>query len=171
MIPHKQLSLSDIFKECENLLEEDKPAFLSLLENHINLDEIVPVSFRNHYYSWTGRPRSYPLDAMLWAFFIQKIFSIQRALKIFVRQCTIKSDRGNQCRFLWCSLWSVIVDTLFFSRTSIAADHVNVHTALIQKYKMLCRKLFRIILLFLPYFSCFLYIRSFLFACVNLLLF
>ena len=44
MIPHKQLSLSDIFKECENLLEEDKPAFLSLLENHINLDEIVSVS-------------------------------------------------------------------------------------------------------------------------------
>ena len=76
MIPHKQLSLSDIFKECENLLEEDKPAFLSLLESHIDLDEIVPVSFRNHYYSWTGRPRTYPLDAMLWALIIQKIFSI-----------------------------------------------------------------------------------------------
>lgn len=76
MIPHKQLSLSDIFKECENLLEEDKPAFLSLLESHIDLDEIVPVSFRNHYYSWTGRPRSYSLDAMLWALIIQKIFSI-----------------------------------------------------------------------------------------------
>jgi hypothetical protein len=76
MIPHKQLSLSDIFEECENLLEEDKPAFLSLLESHIDLDEIVPVSFRNHYYSWTGRPRTYPLNAMLWALIIQKIFSI-----------------------------------------------------------------------------------------------
>ena len=76
MIPHKQLSLSDIFEECENLLEEDKPAFLSLLETHIDLDEIVPASFRSHYYSWTGRPRTYPLDSMLWAFIIQKIFSI-----------------------------------------------------------------------------------------------
>ena len=76
MIPYKQLSLSDIFEECENLLEEDKPAFLSLLESHIDLDEIVSVSFRNHYYSWTGCPRTYPLDAMLWALIIQKIFSI-----------------------------------------------------------------------------------------------
>ena len=50
--------------------------FLSLLESHIDLDEIVPVSFRNHYYAWTGRPRSYPLNAMLWALIIQKIFSI-----------------------------------------------------------------------------------------------
>ena len=76
MITHKQLSLSDIFKDCEKLIEEDKPAFLSLLESHIDLDEIVPVSFRNHYHAWTGRPRSYSLDSMLWALIIQKIFSI-----------------------------------------------------------------------------------------------
>ena len=65
MITHKQLSLSDIFKDCEKLIEEDKPAFLSLLESLIDLDEIVPVSFRNHYHAWTGRPRSYSLDSML----------------------------------------------------------------------------------------------------------
>jgi len=76
MIPHKQLSLADIYSDCQNIFENDKPEFLSLLEKHIDLDEIVPVSFRNHFHSWTGRPREYPLDAFLWALIIQKIFTI-----------------------------------------------------------------------------------------------
>ncbi len=94
MIPHKQLSLSDIFEECEILLEEDKPSFLSLLENHIDLDEIVPASFRSNYYSWTGRPRTYPLHAMLWALIIQKIFSIptDQLLLVFLQYSKVLRD-------------------------------------------------------------------------------
>ena len=76
MIPYKQLSLADIFQDCQNKLENDKPAFLALLESHIDLDEIVPVSFRNHFYASTGRTRKYPLNAFLWALIIQRIFSI-----------------------------------------------------------------------------------------------
>lgn len=49
MIPQKQLSLADIFEDCKNIFESDKPQFLSLLENHIVLDEIIPTSFYNHY--------------------------------------------------------------------------------------------------------------------------
>ena len=51
-------------------------AFLSLLETHIDLDEIIPISFSNHFYSSTGRARKYPLKAMLWALIIQRIFTI-----------------------------------------------------------------------------------------------
>jgi hypothetical protein len=76
MIPYKQLSLADIFENCQEIFNSDKPEFLSLLENHIDLDEIVPVSFRNHFYQTTGRHRKYPLNAMLWALIIQRIFSI-----------------------------------------------------------------------------------------------
>ena len=76
MIPQKQLSLADIYSDCQNIFENDKPEFLSLLEQHINLEEIVPASFVNHYYSWTGRPRGYSLYAFIWALIIQKIFSI-----------------------------------------------------------------------------------------------
>lgn len=76
MIPYKQLSLADIFSDCQNVFNNDKPKFLSLLEKHINLDEIVPFSFRNHFYASTGRPRKYLLFAMLWALIIQRIFSI-----------------------------------------------------------------------------------------------
>lgn len=76
MIPYKQLSLADIFENCQTFFEEDKPKFLSLLEQHIDLDEIIPLSFFNHFYASTGRKRKYPLRAFLWALIIQRIFSI-----------------------------------------------------------------------------------------------
>lgn len=76
MIPHKQLSLEDIFQDCQEKFYADKPAFLSLLENHIDLDELIPMSFYNHFYASTGRSRKYPLHALLWALIIQRIFSI-----------------------------------------------------------------------------------------------
>ena len=50
--------------------------FLSLLETHIDMDEIIPISFRNHFYASTGRTHKYPLQAFLWALIIQHIFSI-----------------------------------------------------------------------------------------------
>ena len=78
MIPYKQLSLADIYCECENILETDKPKFLTMVEEHIKLEEIVPATFYYHFNSWTGRPREYPLRGFLWALLIQKIFSIPR---------------------------------------------------------------------------------------------
>lgn len=54
MIPYKQLSLADIFSDCQEKFENDKPAFLSLLETHIDIDEFIPISFRNHFYASTG---------------------------------------------------------------------------------------------------------------------
>ena len=76
MIPYKQLSLADIFSDCQEKFEDDKYSFLSLLEQNINLDEFIPISFRNHFYAYTGRHRKYPLEGFIWALFIQRIFSI-----------------------------------------------------------------------------------------------
>ena len=45
MIPYKQLSLEEVFQDCLEKFENDKPAFLSLLEQHIDLDEMIPASF------------------------------------------------------------------------------------------------------------------------------
>lgn len=64
MITYKQLSLADIF-------EFDKLQFLTLLKNHIDLDEIVTISFYNHYYAVVGRKCKYPLATMLWVLSIQ----------------------------------------------------------------------------------------------------
>lgn len=40
------------------------------------INEIIPISFRNHFYASTGRTRKYPLHAFLWDLIIQRIFSI-----------------------------------------------------------------------------------------------
>lgn len=87
MIPHKQLSLADIFSDCQDIYNSDKPAFLSLLKSHIDLDEIVPASFQKHFYASTGRTRKYPLHAFLWALILQRIFSIptDSLLLVFLR--------------------------------------------------------------------------------------
>lgn len=45
IIPCNQLSLADIFSDCQDIYESDKPAFLSLLQSNIDLDEIIPDSF------------------------------------------------------------------------------------------------------------------------------
>jgi hypothetical protein len=68
--------MEDIFSDCQNIFDNDKPAFLSLLERHINLDEIVPVSFHARFHLGVGRTREYPLYGFIWALIIQKIFSI-----------------------------------------------------------------------------------------------
>ena len=75
MIPYKQLSLANIFSDYQEKSENDKPAFFSLLETHIDMDEFIPVSFRNHFYASTGRIRKYPLQAFLWALFVARITS------------------------------------------------------------------------------------------------
>ena len=46
MIPYKQLSLTDIFSDCQNKFDNDKPAFLSLLETHIDIDKIISMHQR-----------------------------------------------------------------------------------------------------------------------------
>ena len=76
MIPYHQMTLADVFTETQEIFESDKPEFLKLLESTIDLCEIVPVSFRNHFYASTGRPREYSLTSLLWALIIQRIFSI-----------------------------------------------------------------------------------------------
>ncbi len=65
MITHKQLSLADIFTDCQNKFDNDKYEFLSILDETINLDEIVPVSFVSHFHAATGRPRRHLLYPML----------------------------------------------------------------------------------------------------------
>ena len=76
MVTYNQLSLADVFADCQEIFDSDKPAFLSLLEKHIDLDEIIPASFRKHFHASTGRSRKYPLNAFVWALIIQRIFSI-----------------------------------------------------------------------------------------------
>ena len=87
MIAQKQLSLADIYADCQEILENDKQQFLAMLEAQINIDKLISPSFINHYHAWTGRKRGYPLRAMLWSLIIQRIFSIptDKLLLLFLK--------------------------------------------------------------------------------------
>ena len=47
MITHKQLTLAEVFEDCQHKFDNDKYHFLALLDEAINLDEIVPFSRPN----------------------------------------------------------------------------------------------------------------------------
>ena len=44
MIPQKQLTSADIFENCKDIFDSDKLKFITLFENHIDLDENIPTS-------------------------------------------------------------------------------------------------------------------------------
>ena len=76
MPPYKQPSLADIFSDCQNKFENDNPKFISLFVTPIDIDDLIPFSFRNHFYASMDRTHKYPLQAFLWALIIQRIISI-----------------------------------------------------------------------------------------------
>ena len=136
MIPYKQLSLADIFSDCQEKFENDKYRFLSLLENNLDLDEFISISFRNHYYASTGRPRKYPLTAMIWALFLQHIFSIptDTLLIIFLRY---SKELREFCGF------SKVPDTSKITRfkQDFLLDLQSVFDHLVDVTEPICQKL------------------------------
>ena len=78
MITYKQISLADIFSDYQNKFDNDKYAFLSLLDETLNSEEIVPVSFVYYFHASTKRPSRHLLFPILKALFLQAVFPSQR---------------------------------------------------------------------------------------------
>lgn len=98
MITRKQLSFQDIFDDCDEQFKNDKHKFLKMLEEHLNLSEIIPISFRHNFYKSKGRTRKYELNAMIKALLLQRIFSIptDKLLLIFLH---FSSELRQFCGF------------------------------------------------------------------------
>ena len=72
----RQLSLKDIYVECQEMFLEQSPSFFQLLEQHIDIDEFIPPAFYSAFYQKLGRNRDYPLSGYIASLIMQKIFSI-----------------------------------------------------------------------------------------------
>ncbi|MCL0202021.1 transposase, partial [Klebsiella pneumoniae] len=94
---------------CQNKFDNDKSEFLSMLDETINLDEIVPASFVSHFHAATGRPRRHLLYPMMKALLLQLIFSIPTTslLIVFLKY---SQDRRDVCGF------DVVPDASKFTR-------------------------------------------------------
>lgn len=71
-----QITLSESFEQCQNLFTSDTTSFFDLLNQHMDLDEFIPLEFHQAFYKTLGRKREYPLTGFLSALILQKIFSI-----------------------------------------------------------------------------------------------
>ena len=70
-----QISLNDIFSDCQIKLTNDSPAFFQLLAEHFELNDFIPPEFHFAFYRSIGRNRVYPLHGFLTAFILQKTSS------------------------------------------------------------------------------------------------
>lgn len=71
-----QLNLGNIYSECSALFAEQRPEFLNLMQEYLDIDKYIPYSFKRAFYSDTGRPRGCSLHGYISALILQKIFTI-----------------------------------------------------------------------------------------------
>ena len=136
MITHKQLTLAEVFEDCQNKFDNDKYQFLSLLDEAIILDEIVPVSFVSHFHARTGRPHKHQLYPMLKALLIQRIFSIptDTLLIVFLKY---SQELRDFCGF------DVVPDSSKFTRfkQDFLSDLQSMFDHLVDLTEPICQKL------------------------------
>lgn len=136
MITHKQLTLAEVFEDCQNKFENDKYQFLVLLDKTIHLDEIVPVSFVSHFHARTGRPRKHQLYPMLKALLIQRIFSIPTDMLLIVF-LKYSQELRDFCGF------DVVPDASKFTRfkQDFLSDLQSMFDHLVDLTEPICQKL------------------------------
>ena len=110
--------------------------FLSLLDETIDFDEIVPVSFITHFYASTGIPHRHHLYPMLKILLIQRIFSIptDTLLIIFLKY---SQELRDFCGF------SVVPDASKFTRfkQDFLMDLQSMFDNLVDITKPICQRI------------------------------
>ena len=71
-----QISLWDIYDGVSEAIEQHKPELIRLLEEHIDFDRLIPVSFKLAFYRYMGRKHKYHLESFIRALVIQKVLGI-----------------------------------------------------------------------------------------------
>ena len=94
----KQLSFADTFDNVQDFYQNDKPKFLQLLDEYLDLYELIPKSFEDSYYRYYGRKRTYSLYSMLAFLLIQKILGIQH-ISTMINIFKLSKDLQEYCGF------------------------------------------------------------------------
>jgi len=80
-------------------LNVQKPDFLSLLKEHINLSALIPQEFRKAYYKNTGKPRDHKLESMLWFGQLQNFIGVKDDAAM-LRVLQLSSELREFCGFV-----------------------------------------------------------------------
>jgi hypothetical protein len=83
------MSFEDIYNDVSNSIENEKSKLIFLLEEHINLNDLIPYSFRSTFYNRMGRNHIYNLDSFLWFAILKKLFGLsQNTQLISILKCS-----------------------------------------------------------------------------------
>lgn len=93
-----QLSFTDIYSNIDEYFQQDKPKLIRLFEQHIDLQNLIPQSFYNHYHADTGHPRTYKLSSMISALILKSILSIADT-SLFINILNLSSELRDICCF------------------------------------------------------------------------
>lgn len=115
-----QISLFDTYTDVCRTMEEDKPAFLTLLDEHIDFEAIIPPRFYHAYYSYTGRKRVFSLESFIRAFVIQRLLGMTHISQLRMLLTFSKEIRD------FCGFDRKIPDAPQFTRfKQTFADHLG----------------------------------------------
>jgi len=93
-----QVSLFDTYEDVLSIAEDDKPNFIKLLEEHINLNELIPTVLRLAFYRRFGRPREYSLESFVRFLLLQKILGVHID-SVFLNILRVSPDLKEFCGF------------------------------------------------------------------------
>lgn len=104
---YNQISFYDTYEECKDVFQNNKPKFLELLTQHLDLSSLIPHNFYRAYNKPLGRKRDYSLSSVLASLILQKILGIPTVslLIIFLTLCQEARE--------FCGLSSVPDNALF----------------------------------------------------------
>lgn len=133
---YNQISFSDTYKECKDLFQNDKPRFLELLSQHLDLSSLIPQEFYWSYHKALGRDRTYSLSSMLAALILQKILGIPTVslLIIFLTLCHEARE--------FCGLPSVPNNSQFTRfKQNFAPELENLFVHLVDITEPICQRI------------------------------
>ena len=73
-----QTSLFDVYSDVSSAIDNKDSSFLDLLDEHLDLNALIPFEFRYAFYKRTGRKRVFSLESFIRLFIIQKFFGIDK---------------------------------------------------------------------------------------------
>ncbi|MCM1487809.1 MAG: ISNCY family transposase [Firmicutes bacterium] len=92
------MSLNDIYDNVLDSMEENKSELITLLEEHIDFDTIIPYQFYNAYYSDRGRKRVFSLKSLMCALLLKKILGISED-SLLLNILKLSKELRDYCEF------------------------------------------------------------------------
>lgn len=93
-----QLTFNNFMDNFDELTNEAPPKLFHLFNSYIDIDELIPFSFKQNYYSAVGSPRKYSLSSMIKFFILKNILGISES-KQLLHILHLSKDIRSFCGF------------------------------------------------------------------------